>query len=520
MPKLCSIFFPERVLLSSNQQMNNSLTHFKPGFYQQDMRDIRNNYQSPLVADNMHFRHIGITEHAYHTLPSKKTHNVILEGNRERSVTPDITRGLSNNLTKNYVVTGDQEQINTFLKYHHTPHNPYEQRNLGKPIPVPRIGTPVNIVPSNDIYTPGYKESAHMHYSNDSVRQPLTENSKNNTNESLRISPIDPRNSGSFQSSTPQNKQDLKAAVNLEQKLLSPKKSTMSNDELYAVIHKGKKKMNIEGNCPKPASKEVESPKRVCSPETGYIGDKCRSRLSWSPGKGEYVDFNTDIDKLSPPNDSRSRQSWACSDRKGVQQTSRLDFKKLLLQHGKNSIVPPSTKKLSAVEQLKLSREQMQSTSTKPNVDMTILEYSGSPKSLANRKWGNNGPPSPVRATPEKVRVPAKLLSPRSQWRFSSPRSDVLSSTILEDCREDESPNSSTERKGSKYSKNDAVQSSQGRNMPVNSISERLKAQRAQFFSTGTQNTSSTNSNLNSRFTPSNNDNKQCSSPPTLETAF
>lgn len=395
--------------------------------------------------------------HTYQTLPSKRS-QVFQIDNPERSVTPDITRGLDRNF-----------HVDKRALYNYSyPHD------LGIPIKIPDVNSFGKQVPSEKPNTHFPHISPHNEYNDDSIK----------------ISPIDPRNMGGFQTSTPAS---MKAAVNLENLLLSPKKSTMSNDELYAVIHKSKKKMNIisgENKTP-PSPIYSENAKNPKSPETGYIGDKSRSRLSWSPTKGEYIDFNQDIDKLSPPNGSRSRQSWACSDRKGPPQTSRMDFKKLLLQ--KSSVFSGGTKKLSAVEQLKLSKQQIQKSQLPPPIN--ILELSGSPRSLVNRKFPNNGGPSSPKTTPEKPKPPIKLMSPRSQWRFASPRSDVLSSTILEDCREDESPNNSIEKKKA----SPVIQDKQ-----FSSISQKIHAQRAQFFK------------------PNNTQSKQeqCSVPPTLETAF
>ncbi|XP_071055598.1 uncharacterized protein [Onthophagus taurus] len=281
------------------------------------------------------------------------------------------------------------------------------------------------------------------------VQLPTISKNQTQLDDSLRISPIDPRTLTSFKSSTPSNKSELKSAINLENKLLSPKKSTMSNDELYAVIHKSKKKLNIES----PQTNSIENQtqnvsvqiEKVQPPETGYF-DKSKSRLN---------EFN-----LSPKNEPRSRHSWAITDKK-TSQAARLDFKRLLLQHCRPNL-PPASTKLSAVEQLKLSKPQIQ---PKPNQNedeekINILDLSRSPRSL-NRK------------TPEKNRQPSKILSPRSQWRFASPRSDVLSSTILEDHREDDSPNNSAERKKCFVENN---------NVEKLSISEKMQAKRAQFF--------------------------------------
>uniref|UniRef100_A0A6P7GUT1 Uncharacterized protein LOC114346713 n=2 Tax=Diabrotica virgifera virgifera TaxID=50390 RepID=A0A6P7GUT1_DIAVI len=440
----------------------------------------------------------------YSTLPSKKTQFFNNEFKAERSVTPDITRGLERN---SYF-----DQRSGVQRTEHTMLN----QRLGIPVQMPDINRlHLHFVPST--YTPQRNESPRY------ISQPNIYEEA----DSIRISPIDPRNSAGFQSSTPSGKTELRAASNLENKLLSPKKSTMSNEELYAVIHKSKKKMNIEAeDSPRssPLTVQETSKKQTKSPETGYIGDKSRSRLSWSPSKGEYIDFNEDIDKLSPPNDSRTRQSWACSDRKPKpKQTSTLDFKRLLLQKSSSN----SPKKLSAVEQLKMSKQQIKPSPQKLQPEMNILDLSASPRSLVNRKFMHNPPGSPNR----EQKPLTKVLSPRSQWRFASPRSDVLSSPILEDCREDESPNSSGERKKSpkNRSSNSNTESSpknrssnsntetspkgmprQTHSTPYTSATQRLYAQRAQFFSPVTPKSSQVKSQEKDKKT----------SPPTLETAF
>lgn len=80
-----------------------------------------------------------------------------------------------------------------------------------------------------------------------------------------------------------------------------------------------------------------------------------------------------------------------------------MDFKRLLLQQS----VKANPMRLSAAEQLKLSRQQCQQQ-----------QQQSSP----------NAHQSPL----------AKVLSPRSVWRFQTPRTDVLSSTIIEDTAAEE----------------------------------------------------------------------------------
>ncbi|XP_059046066.1 uncharacterized protein LOC131841761 [Achroia grisella] len=277
-------------------------------------------------------------------------------------------------------------------------------------------------------------------------------------NDSIRISPIDPRTSGPFKSSTPSNKENV---IDLGAKLLSPVKSTMTNEELYAVIHKSKKKLNIKDSVERSESpalstvslSPVNSETSLYSkgtqrhPETGYLGDP-RTRMSWSPSDKLPLYSGSGIQK---------QETTSCADRFGpVQQTSRLDFKKLLLQHSVklNTMHPQNkTNKLSAVEQLKLSKEKAQIPLT-PNTNRThinILDLSGSPKTYTHRKIikPNPQPASPGRTgalIKEHKNTPKILLSPKSQWRFASPRSDVLSSPIPEANNEDENSNSSGER--------------------------------------------------------------------------
>lgn len=275
--------------------------------------------------------------------------------------------------------------------------------------------------------------------------------------ESIRISPIDPRTSGTFKSSTPSNKENV---VDLSSKLLSPVKSTMTNEELYAVIHKSKKKLNIKDQSSEraaspalsvislsPVNSEPSLHKKSTQryPESGYLGDvKNRSDGKNGPSPNHYGPYFL-------------QKQETCADRYGpLQQTSRLDFKKLLLQHSVklNTLnTQAKTSKLSAVEQLKLSKEKPQIPVTPPGnkSHVNILDLSGSPKTYNHRKIikSSNQPTSPGRINTllkDPKSSPKILLSPKSQWRFASPRSDVLSTPIPEVNNEDENSNSSGEK--------------------------------------------------------------------------
>lgn len=300
-------------------------------------------------------------------------------------------------------------------------------------------------------------------YSHTSSNDPriIPERTTISTDESIRISPIDPRTTGSFKSSTPSNKDTV---VDLGGKMLSPVKSTMTNEELYAVIHKSKKKLNIKDNPERAESpalstislSPVNSEASLYSkgtqrhPETGYLSDP-RTRMSWSPAEKQNMPIYS-----AGPSFGIQKQDSTCADRYGpLSQTSRLDFKKLLLQHSvKLNTLKPQTKstKLSAVEQLKLSKEkpQVQPPQAANRSNVNILDLSGSPKTYTHRKImkTNIQPASPGRTgvlMKEHKNTPKILLSPKSQWRFSSPRSDVLSTPIPEANNEDES-NSSGEK--------------------------------------------------------------------------
>ncbi|XP_023727427.1 mucin-5AC isoform X2 [Cryptotermes secundus] len=234
-------------------------------------------------------------------------------------------------------------------------------------------------------------------------------------------------------------------------KLVSVPKTSMTSEEIFVAIHKSKKRLNIKtdsssyGRSHSPSCSSLTSlspgssessihgiggsntPIKV-GPETGSFNDdnSAGSRHSWSPNSGEYFDFYSRFERRtpSPVTSPSSRQSWAC-DRLGPRQhTSRNDFKRLLLQQGAVGS-GNSGGRISAVEQLKLTRQQKQGTL--PSGGTVSNSYT--PRSPAEKRTGTS-----------------KLLqSPRSNtiWRFASPRTDVLSSTILEDCAEEEDASNS-----------------------------------------------------------------------------
>ncbi|XP_022825054.1 uncharacterized protein LOC111355412 [Spodoptera litura] len=364
--------------------------------------------------------------------------------------------------------TVDLNAINPTLHRYHTAHlrgrhgvvdydnSNAAQRDQPKFWTLPKRSNLESNAPQRSASSYGMKTAA----ANIPAPEKRAQGSTNTNDESIKISPIDPRTSGHFKSSTPSNKENV---VDLGTKLLSPVKSTMTNEELYAVIHKSKKKLNIKDTTERSESpalstislSPVNSETSLYTkgsqrhPETGYLGDP-RNRMSWSPSEKQNI-FPT-----ASPIYGAQKQETNCADRYGpMSQTSRLDFKKLLLQHSVklNTLPQNKTNKLSAVEQLKLSREKPQTLPSQVanRSQVNILDLSGSPKTYTHRKVmkPNVQPSSPGRTgslIKEHKNTPKILLSPKSQWRFASPRSDVLSTPIPEAYNEDDNSNSSGEK--------------------------------------------------------------------------
>lgn len=105
-------------------------------------------------------------------------------------------------------------------------------------------------------------------------------------------------------------------------------------------------------------------------------------------------------------NKAASGQTTTCSDRLGTPKTSLNDFKKLLLNATNKKI---ASIKPSAVEQLKLKQESLNST------PMKILDLSSSPKSFMNRRILQQ--PQTSTSSPYKK---SNLMSPRSRWKYSN----------------------------------------------------------------------------------------------------
>ncbi|KXJ73775.1 hypothetical protein RP20_CCG015043 [Aedes albopictus] len=224
---------------------------------------------------------------------------------------------------------------------------------------------------------------------------------------SLKISPIDPRNTAPFKTSTPSKPSDT---------LLSPTRSI--TDELRYRLRLQQVGVRSHGNSP--VSSGRSTPKNVLEAQAP------RGRHSWASN-------STDIPQT-------------CSDRLGTPKTSLMDFKKLLLAHGSKSNIT-SGSKISAVELLKKSKSNAPVnpvspvTKTSANSSLNILDLSGSPKTFATRRMirqGNFG-----NGSPSKLGNTSKFSS-RGGWRYSNMRSEVMSTAIPEAHSEEDNSSPST----------------------------------------------------------------------------
>lgn len=356
-----------------------------------------------------------INQQQFYTLPTRRPQR---ETEPPRSVTPDITRGLGRgSLSSMHMLAKQGQQRVTVVENDQARHifhmdagrrNSEQEETRGRcmqsqPQSVVdvrnRFATPLNQAalgyrffassPANDALTKspnadvlrnnpispighggygnGFKSSTPTSHHGRSVptvaeRLALTTAAGNNC-----PSPV-PTSSSSGRSTPVQTSSGRTTPTNL---VLSPTKSTMSNEELFAAIHKSKKKLNIKLN-----DNENLSPYGSMD---SLVKTTAGTRHSWSPESQK-----TSSETVQSP-------------------TSRMDFKRLLLQQS----VKSNPMRLSAAEQLKLSRQQCQQQ---------------------QQQLSPNAHQSPL----------AKVLSPRSVWRFQTPRTDVLSSTIIEDTAAEE----------------------------------------------------------------------------------
>ncbi|KAK6644762.1 hypothetical protein RUM43_001035 [Polyplax serrata] len=167
-------------------------------------------------------------------------------------------------------------------------------------------------------------------------------------------------------------------------------KSKMTAEEIFAAIHKSKKKLNLKEELESRSESPHSSASLSPDGSEKSLSNRSRERSSWSPNT-EEADLRV--------NEARTRRSWTGTG------TPINSFKKLLLQQGIKSS-PSKDVKMSAVEQLKLSKQAR-------GAGGALQEVKTPPRSMVSNNRG------------------------RYQWRF---RTDVLSSTIPEDCSEVEKP--------------------------------------------------------------------------------
>lgn len=217
--------------------------------------------------------------------------------------------------------------------------------------------------------------------------------------DEVQMSPIDPRNSGQFITSTPTQKLNM-----------SPMKSSITEDLRARLRMSGPSGIRSVGNSPINSGRSTPS-KLTFEPQ------QSRTRHSWSTNNVEVPSSST------------------CSDRLGTPKTSLMDFKKLLLT--KTSSQPRG--KISAVELLKKSKSNVQKATSPITVGgssspLNILDLSASPKTFATRRMirqgqfgGANSPTKPTLSGKQK-----------QAWRLQAPRTDVISTAIPEDANDEE----------------------------------------------------------------------------------
>ena len=214
------------------------------------------------------------------------------------------------------------------------------------------------------------------------------------------MSPIDPRNTGMFSTSTPQKNPNFST--------MSPVKTSLTED-LRSRLRMQNPGIRSHGNSP--ISSGRSTPKSIFEPQ-----QQTRSRHSWSSNNVEVPSSST------------------CSDRLGTPKTSLMDFKKLLLN--KNTTTRPG--KVSAVELLKLSKSNIQKapspTPGSLNNSLNILDLSGSPKTFATRRMIRQG-----QFGPSLSNSPSKSSSKQKHaWRMQNMRTDVISTAIPEAANDEE----------------------------------------------------------------------------------
>lgn len=221
--------------------------------------------------------------------------------------------------------------------------------------------------------------------------------------DEVQMSPIDPRNSGQFITSTP--------TARNQQLNMSPIKSSLTEDLRARLRLSGQSGIRSVGNSPINSGRSTPS-KLTFEPQ------QSRSRHSWSTNNVEVPSSTT------------------CSDRLGTPKTSLMDFKKLLLT--KTTSQPRG--KISAVELLKMSKSNVQKATSPITVGGTsssplnILDLSGSPKTFATRRMIRQGQFGSANS-PTKPNLSGKQ---KQAWRLQTTRTDVISTAIPEVANDEE----------------------------------------------------------------------------------
>ncbi|KAH8344208.1 hypothetical protein KR084_008137 [Drosophila pseudotakahashii] len=176
-------------------------------------------------------------------------------------------------------------------------------------------------------------------------------------------------------------------------------------------------------------------------------------------GEGEREAENTQLPPMKQPSrnwtDDAPERLNTCADRIGQSKTTLMDFKKLLL--AKSAKASPVQRKVSAVELLKKTTQatptppaakttgagqKVTSAGSKPtiNTSLKLLDLSGSPKTFANRRMLRQGQfGSPSKTFAPKMRGPVNMVAAAA----APPRTDIMSTTILEANSEEDHSNTS-----------------------------------------------------------------------------
>ncbi|XP_055551773.1 uncharacterized protein LOC129734079 [Wyeomyia smithii] len=405
------------------------------------------NYPEPLAALQQHTDYLHSPREEYSNVYGSQPHTYTLPRRplMQKLMEP-ATGGVSiaPNARSNYAYAGPGNTVNSSFQRGNDMYWTLQTRR--RPVPaVPAVArddvklTQPNNRPIEELYsTPNKIKSNNLKTTPTGFAAYFSPIAKHNAaslgdepDSSLKISPIDPRNSATFKTSTPSKPNEIS---------LSPTRATLSEELRYKLRLQ---QVGVRSHGNSPVSSGRSTPKNVLEAQTP------RGRHSWASN-------STDIPQT-------------CSDRLGTPKTSLMDFKKLLLAHGSKSSIAP-TNKISAVELLKKSKSNnivpkpaVPVAKTPINNNLNILDLSGSPKTFATRRMirqGNFGTSSP-----SKLGNTSKLSS-RGGWRCSNMRSEVMSTTIPEANSEEDnsSPNNSTSVSRSQ---------SQSRNStPSNSVTE------------------------------------------------